>query len=720
MVANSVPVALKPTTDKVSIAHRDQTNPLITWYSLVAKPIPRKMWAAMPKAQAAVDAEWQKLRDADGGRGTWDESSVTNYWDAQRQAKHKLETTGVHTHFGTLFDLCVEKGSELEESKRRYKGRVVFGGHRIHDEFGLAADFPEQGSGASMISASKLCDAVALLPGCSGEQSDATSAYTQSKLGTGMKGAYIVTWVEIPRSQWRKEWIDAGMTRPCCQLRLSLYGHPMSGKYWENHFTEKLLKCEFEPIAGWECLFFHRRLRLILSVYVDDFKLVGAQESLKEGWRLITGSGLVLDPPTPLGDYLGCGQFPVHVTPGEAQRRLEHVSPLLEGINGSKNVKTGQPVKAIRYNMFGFFRQCVEVYCDLAKVKPESLRKVGTPSMDDHMFKPEDFEEPGYLAGDAAKIIMKALYGARLVRFELLWPICSSAREVSKWTRACDKRLHRLMCYIHHTPDHSLESFVGDVAQHCHVVLYSDADFAGDLVQAKSTSGLYLAIVGPNTFAPITASCKKQTCVSHSSTESEIVAAEQGVRTEGLQALAFWELVTELLGTDPAQKVEKLTAIPTKLELNPYSESFNPQKYFAYTRKPQQKTRLIIAEDNEAVIKLVKKARSMALRHLPRTHRIDVHWLFEVCSHERVEMRYVNTKQQAADLMTKALSNPEVWSHLLELAQIRPGIESATTKTFAALIAAPPGLALPLSTAQCPTCNFDITTPGSQCPCMWT
>ena len=159
----------------------------------------------MPKAQAAVDAEWQKLRDCDGGRGTWDESSVCSYWEAQRQAKDKLERTGVHTHFGTLFDLCVEKGSELPPEKRRYKGRVVFGGHRIHDEFGLAAEFPEQGSGASMISASKLCDAVALLPGCSGEQSDATSAYTQAKLGTGMKGLYIVTWVEVPKSQWRPE-----------------------------------------------------------------------------------------------------------------------------------------------------------------------------------------------------------------------------------------------------------------------------------------------------------------------------------------------------------------------------------------------------------------------------------------------------------------------------------------------------------------------------------
>ena len=77
----------------------DQLNPLIAWYALVAKPIPRKMWATMPKAQAAVDAEWDKPRKADDGRGTWDESTVTNYWDAQRQAKAKLEETGVHTHF---------------------------------------------------------------------------------------------------------------------------------------------------------------------------------------------------------------------------------------------------------------------------------------------------------------------------------------------------------------------------------------------------------------------------------------------------------------------------------------------------------------------------------------------------------------------------------------------------------------------------------------------
>ena len=288
---------------------------------------------------------------------------------------------------------------------------------------------------------------------------------------------------------------------------------------------------------------------------------------------------------------------------------------------------------------------------------------------------------------------------------------------MSKWNRACDKRLHRLVSYVYHTLDHSLESFVGDDPALCHPVLFTDADFAGDLTNAKSTSGAYLAIVGPNTFAPITASCKKQTCVSHSSTESEIVAAEQAIRCEGLQALTFWEFVTELLSEKNVQptaaKGAETLVKPNSMELNPYSEKFEPAKYFAYTRpRFTTVTDLIIAEDNQAVIKIVQKARSMALRHLPRTHRIDLQWLFEVCSNPRVQMRYVGTLQQIADLMTKALNKPETWSHLLDIAQIRGGLTSEDKTT-----GKPSGAALSVSDACCTDCGFVIH--GDTCPCEW-
>ena len=83
-------------------------------------------------------------------------------------------------------------------------------------------------------------------------------------------------------------------------------------------------------------------------------------------------------------------------------------------------------------------------------------------------------------------------------------------------------------------------------------MLWVDASLADDLRDSKSTSGAYLAIVGPNTFAPIMSFAKKQTAVFHSSTESEIIALEEAVRTEGLPILTFWETVIAILSNQPA------------------------------------------------------------------------------------------------------------------------------------------------------------------------
>ena len=121
------------------------------------------------------------------------------------------------------------------------------------------------------------------------------------------------------------------------------------------------------------------------------------------------------------------------------------------------------------------------------------------------------------------------------------------AREITKWTRACDKRLRRLVSYLHSTRDKNLEGFVGDSPMKCDLVVYSDASYADEVTTSKSTSAAFIALVGPNTFAPITALCKKQPVISRSSTESEIVALDTALRTEALPLLTFWECVCEAI-----------------------------------------------------------------------------------------------------------------------------------------------------------------------------
>ena len=54
----------------------------------------------------------------------------------------------------------------------------------------------------------------------------------------------------------------------------------------------------------WESCFLHPELKLVLSVYVDDFKLAGPVGNMAEGWKRIR-SVIKMDDPTPLGKYLG-------------------------------------------------------------------------------------------------------------------------------------------------------------------------------------------------------------------------------------------------------------------------------------------------------------------------------------------------------------------------------------------------------------------------------
>ena len=45
--------------------------------------------------------------------------------------------------------------------------------------------------------------------------------------------------------------------------------------------------------------------------------------------------------------------------------------------------------------------------------------------------------------------------------------------------------------------------------------------------------------------------CKKQTSVSHSSTESEVISLDAGLRMDGIPALDLLDVVTEVLHSSP-------------------------------------------------------------------------------------------------------------------------------------------------------------------------
>ena len=198
-------------------------------------------------------------------------------------------------------------------------------------------------------------------------------------------------------------------------------------------------------------------------------------------------------------------------------------------------------------DMEGHAKKCVERYCELADKTTQQLYKVSTPYIDDHQFKEEELKSVGDLSSTCSQIVLTCLYLARIGRPDMLWSVNKLARSITKWTKACDKRLSRLISYIHHTSEHKPYCHVGNTAKQCRLALFQDSDIAGDLMDSKSTSGGTLCIFRSHTFVPNTWMCKKQTSVSRSSTESEIVSFDAGLRMDGIPALDLWDLIVTVL-----------------------------------------------------------------------------------------------------------------------------------------------------------------------------
>ena len=83
---------------------------------------------------------------------------------------------------------------------------------------------------------------------------------------------------------------------------------------------------------------------------------------------------------------------------------------------------------------------------------------------------------------------------------------------------------------------------------------------------------------------------KKQSCVSHSTPEAELIAADMAVKSIGIPALQLWETI---LGGS------------------------------------RRKLQAIFKEDNEAAIKILNSGKNPTMRHMQRTHGICLAWLCE-------------------------------------------------------------------------------------------
>ena len=216
---------------------------------------------------------------------------------------------------------------------------------------------------------------------------------------------------------------------------------------------------------------------------------------------------------------------------------------------------------------------------------------------------------------------------------------------------------------------------MGNTAKQCRLGLFQDSDFAGDLEDSKSTSGGTLCIFGSHTFVPISWMCKKQTSVSDSSTESEMISLDTGLRLDGLSALELWDLIVSVLGN-----ISRVSDRSGKLESDEHKHHKSHNKIDVVhdidlvpsnVQSANLEAILYVFEDNEAVIKMIMKGRSPTMRHVSRTHRVALDWLFDrVNLDPKIQIKYIDTKNQLADILTKENFIRDERNHLLTLFNI--------------------------------------------------
>ena len=196
------------------------------------------------------------------------------------------------------------------------------------------------------------------------------------------------------------------------------------------------------------------------------------------------------------------------------------------------------------------------------------------------------------------------LYLSTRTRPDITFAVCNVSKFCIKPTKAHWTAVKRIFRYLRGTSD--LGILYEKNSKSC--VGYSDADWAGDKSDRKSTSGYCFLLSG----GLISWRTNKQSCVALSTAEAEYVA----LSSAGQEAVWLKTLLNDL-------------------------------KVFSI------KEPMLIFEDNQSAICLAKNPRDH-----PKTKHISIkfHYIRELIDSGEIKVQYCPTSEMLADIFTKGLS----------------------------------------------------------------
>ena len=158
---------------------------------------------------------------------------------------------------------------------------------------------------------------------------------------------------------------------------------------------------------------------------------------------------------------------------------------------------------------------------------------------------------------------------------------------------------------------------------------------------------------------------------------------DTGLRLDGLPALELSDLIVSVFGSVAQISHRKERLVDIERSHNSQGK-INVLKNIdcvpSNVQSSHQEALLYVFEDNEAVIKMIIKGRSLTMRHVSRTHRVA---LDRINLDSKIQIKYIDTKNQFADILTKGNFTRDEWNHLLCLFNISHFSSTVCSDTMA-------------------------------------
>ena len=161
-----------------------------------------------------------------------------------------------------------------------------------------------------------------------------------------------------------------------------------------------------------------------------------------------------------------------------------------------------------------------------------------------------------------------------------------------------------------------------------------------------------------------------ETKILRSDCFAQVNLIDTGLRLDGLLALELLDLIVSQI----SDRTGRLVNVDVKRNQKSQGK-INVMEIIdsvpSNVQSSRQEALLYVFEDNETVIKMIIKGRSPTMRHVSRTHRVALDWLFDrINLDSKIQIKYIDTKNQLADILTKGNFTRDEWNDLLCLCSI--------------------------------------------------